>query len=943
MNKLRSRIVTGILAASIMLSNCIISANAEEVSVSVINNPKIDIVLTPGETAADLSNFETDIIAALQNNGIGTEDASIIKVEAIKTNQTDIQNSFTWYQDLSSTIGNITTTSNGVTMRGNTTYLGKNCVYAFPSLQGNKYEFNYSYNIAFGDSFNSAGMLLKLDKSVDGKTLTGYMLSFNNAGTCRSVSGTTAAVWKFNWTIGTNTSNIIFKNSTGTPTANTAYLVKSLAINTSGKLNVVVEKNEITISGGGLSSTTVTTEDSYGGSGFGFYSDHYSHGCDQIGQFTLSGITLDVTQKKTFSEVLLEPSWRDDAYHVIVNVDDILSEAFTNETTRGEILSRTLADEIYYVQWGTSINKSLMESFIQQNDNNGKFIYNTNYQTAVDDTAAYIKSILPKSSDSQYVIVGSENNISVNPTSLKTNAVSTDYPSGRWKIQHISDYYPNSEGQSAETEVYQKNLTCSFDKPGKYKIYFDDALVKEIYAHRAPIADFNIGISGTAITLESTSYDLDSQKDTGYGTGIASEQWYYKEATETNWEEGKLATFTKNKIYMIKLEVTDEQGTTSSTVKYVGTGAPVAKFSLESSEINTADTLVITDSSYDPQGNDITKYEWTLRKNGALIGIYTTKTPSVTNFNAENLGEGNYTYSLKITNSVGTESEVFIQSFTVETAKYKNIYKHWLWGLKNKEGNNITKDGFLLQTTYGEEIYESNFTPNISYALTVPNGFYLQQKFGTNQITGTYDLFNFGTTLTQPAYVMNFEYDYYPNTYTITYNLDGGINNSNNPDTYNVLYGVTFETPTKKGYDFVGWYDSNGNKVTGINVGCDAKFSDTADLYSKLSTRTTGNIEVTAKWELHDYTIDTNYTGSGVISNDTKVTFQEDTSIFIVPAEGYDFTSLKIDGVSVSPISNYGFWNVESDHTVEATFSMTQTKKMELLSKMCDWIDLKLN
>lgn len=72
------------------------------------------------------------------------------------------------------------------------------------------------------------------------------------------------------------------------------------------------------------------------------------------------------------------------------------------------------------------------------------------------------------------------------------------------------------------------------------------------------------------------------------------------------------------------------------------------------------------------------------------------------------------------------------------------------------------------------------------------------------------------------------------------------------------MYGVTFSNPTKAGYDFLGWYDANGNKITGINEGCNATFSDTADLYSKLKTRKTGNVSITAKWTPINYIISYN-------------------------------------------------------------------------------------
>ena len=226
--------------------------------------------------------------------------------------------------------------------------------------------------------------------------------------------------------------------------------------------------------------------------------------------------------------------------------------------------------------------------------------------------------------------------------------------------------------------------------------------------------------------------------------------------------------------------------------------------------------------------------------------------------------------------------------------------------------------------------------------MTVPNGFYLAPRFGNGQITGKWQTFNFGTKITQPSYVMNFEYDYFPTDYTITYNLDGGTNSSSNPDSYTVLYGVKFADPSKKGYDFLGWYDANGNKLTGINEGCYATFADTEDLYNRLNKRTTRDISVAAKWKKHDYSITTNKTGSGAISNSGIVTYTNNTSVFIISAKGYTTSSLKIDGVSVSPVTKYNFLNMEADHKVEATFTISQDRKMELMQKGYSWINLKL-
>ena len=69
-------------------------------------------------------------------------------------------------------------------------------------------------------------------------------------------------------------------------------------------------------------------------------------------------------------------------------------------------------------------------------------------------------------------------------------------------------------------------------------------------------------------------------------------------------------------------------------------------------------------------------------------------------------------------------------------------------------------------------------------------------------------------------------------TYKITYNLDGGTNNKNNPATYNVHDNITLAEPTKIGYKFIGWSD-NG----------------------KIPVNSTGDKVFTANWEIIGYKI----------------------------------------------------------------------------------------
>lgn len=74
--------------------------------------------------------------------------------------------------------------------------------------------------------------------------------------------------------------------------------------------------------------------------------------------------------------------------------------------------------------------------------------------------------------------------------------------------------------------------------------------------------------------------------------------------------------------------------------------------------------------------------------------------------------------------------------------------------------------------------------------------------------------------------------------YKITYNLDGGTNNIQNPASYTITSEVVFQNPAKKGYIFKGWFKDSqfAEIVTGIN-------------------HELGDKTVYAKWEAQQYVI----------------------------------------------------------------------------------------
>ena len=619
---------------------------ADTVSLSLVPQPYIDVVLSKSKTNTNLLNFKQDLLNAHKLQGV---DTSKVNISAIEAQSVNIQSAFQWNQDVSSSIGSIQIVNGGqnVTMQGNPRKAGKNAIWIIPPKDVEQ-TFNFGYNIVYGDSFNAAGMLLRVQRN--GNTLTGYMLSFNNYSWKSSANNANAAIWEFSYGIGQNSTNM------------TKTLKKTLSISQSGTLTVKATSSEIQVSGGGLSGTQVYELEKPMGSGFGFFSDHYSHNCERIGSFTLTGINLKTESVKKIEEVLREPDWRESSIKVLVNVNDVVNEQLNNPNSLGELLTRMINDEIHYAAWGKNVNEAQSRNFIAANNNNGVFINNTNYANSITKTAQYIKSLIESMKSSEYVILNENTILSAADPSIMTNTAGGDFPYGRWKVLHDCEYYENNIGQFAKSGKYISDMITSFSKTGKYEIYYENREVQPttIYVHRKPVAEIDVIRNGNNVELISLGYDLDCYSN---NRGVKEEEWKWRKVGETIWHDGKLTDITNGTDYLVQLRVKDFQDTWSVPVsKYITKNnvLPIASFKIKNQNTSIYEQVEVVDGSYDPYGGTITSRRWTIYKGNTKI--YQGATPLA---NYKSHGIGSYKMSLEVTNNRGMTSEIFSRNFTI--------------------------------------------------------------------------------------------------------------------------------------------------------------------------------------------------------------------------------------------------------------------------------------
>lgn len=239
---------------------------------------------------------------------------------------------------------------------------------------------------------------------------------------------------------------------------------------------------------------------------------------------------------------------------------------------------------------------------------------------------------------------------------------------------------------------------------------------------------------------------------------------------------------------------------------------------------------------------------------------------------------------------------------SIEKGTIGNMSLHAKWEINNYEVN------VEYEQNKGSIIGNDNYDYDSIVSLTAEpaKGYSFAGWSNNGEIVSTETNYSFR----MPDHDVNLEAVFNPISYTITYELDDGTNNDNNPDSYTIEdETIVLRDPYKTGHTFSGWHISSidGEGITSIDPSiCE-------------------NIVLYATWDKNSYTITISFdvekgsaSGEGTYLYGEEVTLKA-TQIDIL----YRFIGWYIDDELVSVYSTYRFPMPDKNLSFTAVFDTT--------------------
>ncbi len=210
------------------------------------------------------------------------------------------------------------------------------------------------------------------------------------------------------------------------------------------------------------------------------------------------------------------------------------------------------------------------------------------------------------------------------------------------------------------------------------------------------------------------------------------------------------------------------------------------------------------------------------------------------------------------------------------------LYPHWTANTHTITYNNV-------ETSELPEGYPTTYTHESAVTLPIPSrngyeflGWFVDGEFNGEVVTGIPE----GQTEDKVFFAKWSD----AVEYSITYNLDDGTNDVDNPASYTVeTPAFTLKDAVKLGYTFNGWFNESDVPVTTVAGGA------------------TGDIELTAQWTPVEYTITYENVNGATNDNATTYTIEQTVALNALEKDGFAFrgwfTNAQFEGNAATEIS----------------------------------------
>jgi alpha-tubulin suppressor-like RCC1 family protein len=357
-----------------------------------------------------------------------------------------------------------------------------------------------------------------------------------------------------------------------------------------------------------------------------------------------------------------------------------------------------------FIGVGNVNNQSQLELITQKNMERGTFIQDSSLEQTVVEMTDYIIQQVKKRANEHEIYLTLEE--SAEYFTHYEDAENDPKYADRWRYDQKPSIFENDMGFEPFNLINLDLPVKQFSKVGRfqtfyaardnpiwwnderfdnYRLWSNEADNWYIYVHRKPIPNYQFTINGTtgAYTILSTSFDLDKQSiDIGFGPGLQSSKWQWREKGQAVWKEGLPSSPLTRKEYEVKLTVKDFQNREESIVKILdATGVnkdPIADFEPIPERAYINDNINYKNYSYDPNGDALT-YEWSWKLNTDstwVNGTPTLTTESTREPTTKFSSKGLYDVRLRVRDSMGSYSTYIVKQVEIMNRPPKAVFSY---------------------------------------------------------------------------------------------------------------------------------------------------------------------------------------------------------------------------------------------------------------------------